>query len=89
MKHTDILFKRFRKHKLKLKLEKCQFMKAECNHSGFIVTSSGVKPDLEKVKAIKTLGPQRMSRNAEVVALCSYYREFVPNLPKSVNPLLL
>ena len=52
-----MLFERLRKHKLKLKLKKCQFMKAESNHLGFIVTSSGVKPDKEKVRAIRTLGP--------------------------------
>ena len=52
LKHINMLFERLRKRKLKIKLKKCQFMKAESNHLGFIVTPSGVKPDPEKVKAI-------------------------------------
>ena len=41
--HINKLFERLRCHQLKLKLKKCQFLKAEPEHLGFIVTSSGVK----------------------------------------------
>jgi hypothetical protein len=57
LKHINILFERLRYHDLKLKLKKCQFMKAESNHLGFIVTPSGVKPDPLKVETIKSLAP--------------------------------
>ena len=89
MKHIEMLFKRLRKHKLKLKLKKCQFMKAESNHLGFIVTSSGVKPDPEKVKAIRTLGPPpNVKECRSFVALFSYYRRFVLNFAKMSEPIV-
>ena len=89
LKHINMLFERLRKHKLKLKLKKCQFMKAESNHLGFIVTSSGVKPDPEKVRAIRTLGPPTNVKECRsFVALCSYYRRFVPNFAKISEPIV-
>ena len=89
LKHIDMLFKRLRKHSLKLKLKKSQFMKAESQHLGFIVTPSGVKPDPEKVEAIKTLGPPTNVKECRsFVALCSYYRRFVPNFAKISEPIV-
>ena len=89
LKHINMLFERLRNHKLKLKLKKCQFMKAESNHLGFIVTSSGVKPDPEKVRAIRTLGPPTNVKECRSsVALCSYYRRFVPNFAKISEPIV-
>ena len=86
LKHIDMLFKRLRKHSLKLKLKKSQFMKAESQHLGFIVTPSGVKPDPEKVEAIKT--PTNVKECRSFVALCSYYRRFVPNFAKISEPIV-
>ena len=55
LSHTQTVFDRFREHNLKLKLKKCSFFQEETNYLGFTVTSQGIKPDAEKVSAIRTL----------------------------------
>ena len=87
--HINKLFERLRHHQLKLKLKKCQFLKAESEHLGFIVTSSGVKPCQDKVEAIRTLGPPTNVKECRsFVVLCSYYRRFVPNFANISEPIV-
>ena len=43
IRHINQLFERIRMHKLKLSLKKSQFMKAESNHLGFIVSPKAYK----------------------------------------------
>ena len=69
------LFERIRKHKLKLSLKKSQFMKAETNQLGFIVSPKGVRPDPLKEESIRTLAPPTNVKECRsFVAMCSYYR---------------
>ena len=83
IRHINQLFERIRKHKLKLSLKKSQFMKAESNHLGFIVSPEGVGPDPLKVESIRTLAPPtNVMECRSFVAMCSYYRRFVPNFAK-------
>ena len=46
-------FEKLRQFNLKIEPDKCEFLKTELNYLGHVVTSEGVKPDLQKVKAIK------------------------------------
>ena len=89
IRHINQLFERIRKHKLKLSLKKSQFMKAESNHLGFIVSPEGVRPDLLKVESIRTLAPPTNVKECRsFVAMCSYYRRFVPNFAKISEPIV-
>jgi hypothetical protein len=40
---------------LKMKMKKCTFFHEETNYLGFVINSKGVKPDPQKVEAIRTL----------------------------------
>ena len=83
IRHINQLFERIRKHKLKLSLKKSQFMKAESNHMGFIVSPKGVRSDPLKVESIHTLAPPTNVKE------CSYYRRFVPNFAKISEPIVV
>lgn len=48
-KHLQIVFDRLRKHGLKLKLPKCQFLKDETNYLGFIINKNTVKSDRQGI----------------------------------------
>ena len=61
IRHINQLFERIRKHKLKLSLKKSQFMKAESNHLGFIVSPEFV-----------LLPHLQMLRNAGVLLQCAH-----------------
>ena len=54
IQHINQLFDRIRKHKLKLSLKKSNFVKAESNHLGFIVSPEGIRLDPLKVESIHT-----------------------------------
>ena len=89
IRHINQLFERIRKHKLKLSLKKSQFMKAESNHLGFIVSPEGVRQDPLKVESIRTLAPPTNVKECRsFVAMCSYYRRFVPNFAKISEPIV-
>ena len=89
IRHINQLFERIRKHKLKLSLKKSQFMKAESNHLGFIVSTEGVHPDPLKVESICTLAPPTNVKECKsFVAMCTYYRRFDPNFAKISEPFV-
>ena len=48
--HLQKVFDQPRKHELKVKLSKCQFVKDKTKHLGFILNKMGIKPDLYKVE---------------------------------------
>jgi hypothetical protein len=47
------VFDKLRQFNLKIEPDKCEFLKTELSYLGHVVTRDGVKPDPEKVKAIK------------------------------------
>ena len=42
------MFDRLRKRRLKLKLKKCSFPKAETKYLGFVINEYGIKPEQER-----------------------------------------
>ena len=40
-----------------MKRSKCSFFKKELNYLGYLITADGIKPQVEKVKAILDLKP--------------------------------
>jgi len=65
-----------------------EFLKTELNYLGHDVTSEGVKPDLEKVKAIKNIPvPKNTTDVKSFLGLVGYYRKFIPQFSKIAKPL--
>lgn len=54
-RHLRTVFDRLRQHGLKLKAKKCSFMKEQTRYIGFIIDKRGVRPDPDKVAAIRSL----------------------------------
>ena len=88
-KHIQIVFDRLRKHNLKLKLKKCQFLQRETKYLGFVINEHGVKPDSDKVKAIKAIKiPSTVKEVRQYLGMSSFYRKFIPNFSKIAEPLI-
>jgi len=63
-------------------------LKTELNYLGHVVTSEGVKPDPEKVKAIKNFPiPKNTTDVKSFLGLTGYYRKFIPQFSKIAKPL--
>jgi hypothetical protein len=57
-------------------------------HLGHIVTSEGVRPDPDKVKAISEFPiPKNMTDVKSFLGLAGYYRRFIPQFSKIAKPL--
>ena len=87
--HLQQVFDRLREHGLKLKLKKCSFLRSETTYLGFIISSEGIKPDPQKVEAIKSLPPPTCVREVRsFIGMGSYYRRFIPNFSEIAEPVI-
>ena len=48
---------RVRENNLKLSPEKCEYRRNQISYVGHLLTSEGVKPDQEKVRAVEAMNP--------------------------------
>src|ERR1700729_538455 len=84
-----IVFDRLRQYDIKLKLTKCAFLKTELKYLGFVINKQGVKPEVDKVKAIRELEPPKTVREVRsFIGMCGYYRRFVPKFSHIAEPIV-
>jgi hypothetical protein len=85
-----MVFDRIREANFKLNLEKCTFAAREVGYLGHVVSASGVSPDMNKVKAIKTFPLPRNVRDVRAfLGLAGYYRSFIKDFAAMSKPLTL
>lgn len=86
-KLTEV-FERLRKHGLKIQPDKCEFLRKEVAYLGHTISSEGVKPNPEKVKAVRNFPTPKSCRDINAfLGLAGYYREFITNFSKITKPL--
>lgn len=82
------IFEKLREANLKVQLDKSHFFKKEVNYLGHIITPQGVKPNPEKIRAVKEFPIPKTSKEIKsFIGLVSYSRKFIPNLAKITKPL--
>lgn len=65
---------------VKFNKEKCQFGVTEVNYVGHILSSKGLKPDPEKVRAILEMEePQSKKQLQNILGMITYISKFIPN----------
>ena len=88
VQHIREIFRRLDEAGLKLKPSKCDFFKKEVRYLGHVLSADGVKPDPDKVSVIRQLRiPNTVREIRSVVGMASYYRKFIPNFSRIVQPL--
>jgi hypothetical protein len=84
----DLIFKRLEQANFKILSEKCVFATDTVEYLGHICTPSGIRPDPNKVKAIKQYPIPKTVRDVRVfIGLAGYYRRHVRNFSEIANPL--
>lgn len=82
------IFKRLRTANLKVQLDKSEFLRKEVAYLGHVITPQGVKPNPDKIKAIKSYPiPKTTSEIKAFLGLLGYYRRFIKDFANLTKPL--
>jgi len=82
------VLRRLRKHRLYLKLEKCQFEVDEVDFLGVIIGHGSVKMDPAKTEAIrKWPEPKNLREVRSFTGFCNFYRYFIKDYSEICVPL--
>ena len=82
------IFKIFMKHKLRANKEKCRFGVKEVHYLGHIISENGIATDPDKTKAIKEIkAPKDISGVRRITQTFAWFRRFVPNMAKVLEPI--
>ena len=82
------IFSRLRAAKLKLKPSKCKFFREKIQFLGHVISSKGLEPDGDKVKAIKEFPkPVTVKQLQSFLGLVGYYRKFIKEFSEKSAPL--
>lgn len=89
--HIETLRQLFRllvANKLELRIDKCAFLQTEIEFVGYLVTEAGISPTKEGIKSVQRIPvPRNVKEVHSFVALCSYFRKFIPSFSLIAKPL--
>ena len=86
--HLRAVFERLRKAGLKLRTEKCQFVRSEVPYLGHIVSAEGIATDPTKVDKVRNWpNPRTKTEVRSFINFAGYYRRFVPGFSTIAAPL--
>ena len=87
-KKMKALLERCRSKGIRLNKMKTELRKSEITFLGHILTSEGLKPDPEKIKAIVRMEPPKDVREVQRFnGMVNYLARFMPNLSEKIEPL--
>jgi hypothetical protein len=88
-RYTHHILNKLEEHDLYLKLEKCEFAKQEIEYLGVIIGQNKIRMDPGKLKGIADWPvPRNPTKVRQFLGFMRYYRYFVLNYSKIVQPLL-
>ena len=88
LKHLEMIFARLREVGLKLKREKCNFIKEHLQYLGHIISEKGITPVPEKLDSIENMPAPRTPKEVkQFLGLVGYYRKFIPRFADIARPL--
>lgn len=87
--HVRKVLLRLRQAGLQVDIDKCEFHVQETKFLGLIVSTSGLKMDPDKVKAVVNWEtPTCLKEVQAFVGFCNFYRRFIRDFSKTVKPLV-
>lgn len=75
-------------HRLEVRIDKCIFLQKQVEFIGYLISEDGISPTKEGVVAVQKIPvPQSGKEVHSFVALCSYFRKFIPSFALLAKPL--
>lgn len=88
MINLEKVFTKLRESNFRIQMDKSEFLKLETEFLGHIICREGVKPNPNKIKAIKKYPiPKTPTEIKRFLGLLGYYRKFIPNFARITKPL--
>ena len=82
------VLERMREAKLTIKLEKCRFFQKKIQFLGHEISTEGIRPLADRVKAIRDLAaPKTVRQVRQILGIFGFYRRFVKNYAKIARPI--
>ena len=86
--YIERFLKALTRHNLKISPSKSEIGAQEISFLGHTISPRGVKPDAKQVNALRKLPmPNNVSELRSLLGGLSYYRKFLPNLSKRLQPI--
>ena len=89
--HLDNLknvFRRLREHGIRVKNNKCSFMKSSVQYLGHRIDAQGLHATDDKIRTIKEVPvPKNIQELRSFLGLLNYYGRFISNLSSLIHPL--
>lgn len=86
--HLEQVLKRLREANVRLKPNKCHFVKPEVEYSGHIVSAEGLRPNPSKIRAVTEFPvPTNTTGVKAFLGICNYYRRFIKGFATIASPL--
>jgi hypothetical protein len=88
LRHLEAVLLRLREHKYRAKLSKCEFFRSQLKFLGHIVSSSGIAPDPDKIRAIINWPrPTNLKELMAFLGTANYIRKHVLGFGILAGPL--
>ena len=88
LEKMEVLFRRIKSYGIKLKPEKCHFLKTRVNYLGFSISDRGIGPEQSKIQAVENWQrPKTIKEVRGFLGFATFYRRFIKNFAKIAKPL--
>ena len=91
LQHIEMIFQWLQETNLKLKMDKCNFLKKHLQYLGHMISGDGIVPVPEKLESVENMPPPTTPREVkQFLGLVGYYQKFVPqfaDIARSLNAL--
>jgi hypothetical protein len=88
MQHLKTVLEKLEKAGMRLKQEKCYFMRPSVEYLGHVLSEQGIQPSKKNIEAITAAPtPTNVSQLKSFLGMVTYYLKFVPNLSDILAPL--
>jgi len=88
IQNLKLVFQKLREARLKIQLDKSEFLRKEVDFLGHVVTPEGIKPNPKKIEAImKFPVPRTQKQIKSFLGILGYYRKFIKDFAKLTKPM--
>ncbi|CAF5209263.1 unnamed protein product, partial [Rotaria magnacalcarata] len=87
--NLELVLQQIQQSGLTLKIDECHFCKTQLKYLGHIVSKEGIRPDPDKLNAVREYPvPTKLKAVRTFLGLSSYYRRFIKSYATIAEPLI-